>query len=207
MDLFGNQPYLGPTVLPIPGYLPFFRLGKFSTQFLKRIFTPFSHSSFVTPIKQISVCLMLSQRSLKQFSFFNICFYLCFPAGNFLYPILQITYVFFCISVCFPFPLECFSFQLFYSSISLLNFSLLSSILFFYYIFFVFLSPHPQHMEVPRLGVQSELYLLAYTTATTMPDSSQVCGLHHSSQKHWILNPLSEARDRNCNLIVPSQIC
>ena len=25
-------------------------------------------------------------------------------------------------------------------------------------------------MEVPRLGVESELYLLAYTTATAMPD-------------------------------------
>ena len=31
-------------------------------------------------------------------------------------------------------------------------------------------------------------------------------GLHHSSQQHWILNPLSKARDRTCNLIVPSRI-
>ena len=28
-----------------------------------------------------------------------------------------------------------------------------------------FLGPHPQHMEVPRLGVKSELQLLAYTAA------------------------------------------
>ena len=35
---------------------------------------------------------------------------------------------------------------------------------------FVFLGPHPQLMEVPRLGVQSELQLLASTTATAMPD-------------------------------------
>ena len=34
------------------------------------------------------------------------------------------------------------------------------------------------HMEVPRLGVQSELQLLAYATATTMPDLSHVCSLH-----------------------------
>ena len=32
-------------------------------------------------------------------------------------------------------------------------------------------------------------------------------GLHHSSEQHQILNPLNEARDRNCNLMVPSWIC
>ena len=53
-------------------------------------------------------------------------------------------------------------------------------------------------MEIPRLGVASELQLPAYATATAtaMQDLSQVCNLHHSSQQHWILNPLSEARDR-----------
>ena len=52
-------------------------------------------------------------------------------------------------------------------------------------------------MEVPRLGVKSELQLPAYTTATATPDPSQaVCDVHHSSQQHWVLNPLSEARDR-----------
>ena len=30
---------------------------------------------------------------------------------------------------------------------------------------FVFLGPHPQHMEVPRQGVKSEQQLLVYTTA------------------------------------------
>ena len=29
--------------------------------------------------------------------------------------------------------------------------------------FLCFLGPHPQHMEVPRLGVESELQLLVYT--------------------------------------------
>jgi len=32
--------------------------------------------------------------------------------------------------------------------------------------FFSFLGPHPQHRDVPRLGVRSELQLPAYTTAT-----------------------------------------
>ena len=39
---------------------------------------------------------------------------------------------------------------------------------------FCFLGLHPQHMEVPRLRVQSELQLLAYATATATQDSSCV---------------------------------
>ena len=39
---------------------------------------------------------------------------------------------------------------------------------------YFFLGPHPQHKEVPMLG-------------------AGLCDLHHSS---WILNPLSNARDR-----------
>ena len=62
-------------------------------------------------------------------------------------------------------------------------------------------------MEVPRLGVKSELLLPAYATATATLDLSPVCDLHHSSQERWILNPLSDARDRTCNLMVTSQIC
>ena len=50
-------------------------------------------------------------------------------------------------------------------------------------------------MEGPRLGVQLELQMLAYVTATAMLDLSHICNLHHSSHKHQILNPLSEARD------------
>ena len=46
----------------------------------------------------------------------------------------------------------------------------------FIYLFsFVFLGPHPRHMEVPRLGVQSELQLMAYATATATPDPSHIC--------------------------------
>ena len=47
-------------------------------------------------------------------------------------------------------------------------------------------------MEVPRLGVESELQPLAYTTATATSDPSRVCDLPHSSRQHWILNPPSE---------------
>ena len=34
-----------------------------------------------------------------------------------------------------------------------------------FFLSFIFLGPHLRHMEVPRLGVESELQLLAYTKA------------------------------------------
>ena len=77
----------------------------------------------------------------------------------------------------------------------------------FFFFFFCFLRLHPRHMEVPRLGVESELQLPAYTTATATPDLSWVCDLHRSSWQRRILNPLSGARDQTWNLKVPSQIC
>ena len=54
-------------------------------------------------------------------------------------------------------------------------------------------------MEVPRLRVESELQLPAYTMATAMPDPSHICNLHHSSQQHQIFNLMREARDRTRN--------
>ena len=51
-------------------------------------------------------------------------------------------------STCLLFPnLEIFSAVIF-SDVS--SFS-------FFFLFFVFLGPHPRHMEVPKLGVKSEL--------------------------------------------------
>ena len=50
-------------------------------------------------------------------------------------------------------------------------------------------------MEVPRLGVELELQLLTYTTATAMQDPSRVCNLHRSLWQCKIFNPLMEARD------------
>ena len=73
--------------------------------------------------------------------------------------------------------------------------------------FFFFLVLHSWNMEVPRLWVESELYLLAYATATTMQDPSQVFNLHHSSRQCRILNPMSEAGDQTCVLMDASQIC
>ena len=48
------------------------------------------------------------------------------------------------------------------------------------------------HLEVPRLGAESELQLPAYTTATATPDPSRICDLHYSSGQRRILYPLSE---------------
>ena len=60
----------------------------------------------------------------------------------------------------------------------------------------IFLGPPLQYMEVPKLGVESKLQLPAYTMATATPEPSLIRDLHHSSRLLWILNPLSEARDR-----------
>ena len=85
-----------------------------------------------------------------------------------------------------------------------------SSSSFFFFAFF--LGPHPQHMEVPRLGVLSEPQLPAYATATATTaatatmDRSHVCNLHHSSRQCRIPSPLSKARDWTYNLMVPSQV-
>ena len=63
--------------------------------------------------------------------------------------------------------------------------------------------------------VESELQRQLYTTTTAMPDPSCIRDLRCSSERseksekkkqHQILNPLSEARDRTCILIVPSWI-
>ena len=73
------------------------------------------------------------------------------------------------------------------------------------------LRPHVQHMEVPQLGVESELDLSAYTIATAKTYSNCICDLHHIlwqcrilthwarpgikpkclRTSCWVLNPLS----------------
>ena len=67
-----------------------------------------------------------------------------------------------------------------------------------------FLGLHPQHMEIPRLGVELELQMLAYATATAMRDLSN---LYHSSKQLRIPSPLSEARDWTHIFMVTSKIC
>ena len=55
-------------------------------------------------------------------------------------------------------------------------------------------------MEVPRLGVELELQLLAYAAVTATWDPSHTYNQHHSSWQRQILNPLSEVRNQTCIL-------
>ena len=76
-----------------------------------------------------------------------------------------------------------------------------------FFFLFCFLGPHPWHVEVPRLGVESELQLPAYTTATATPNPSHICNLHHSSWQCWIPNPLSKARHQTFVLMDTNRVC
>ena len=73
-----------------------------------------------------------------------------------------------------------------------------------FFFFSCFLGLHLRHMEVSRLGDESEPQPPAFATA--IPYLSCVCDLHHSTQQLRILNPLREARDPTCNLMVSSWI-
>ena len=64
----------------------------------------------------------------------------------------------------------------------------LGFVFFFFFLSFFFQGLHPRRMD-SRLGVESELQPPAYTTATTPPDLSRVCDLHHSSWQLWIPQP------------------
>ena len=61
------------------------------------------------------------------------------------------------------------------------------------FFFSCFLGLHLWHMEVPRLGVNSEPQLPATATATW--DLSLIWDPYHSSWQHRILNALSKVRD------------
>ena len=75
-----------------------------------------------------------------------------------------------------------------------------------FFCFFFLIGPHSWHIVAPRLGVELELQLPAYTPAQATWDPSRLYNLHHSSWQHRIPDPLSEARDRPCILMVPSGI-
>ena len=75
------------------------------------------------------------------------------------------------------------------------------------FIYFVFLGLHLWQIEVPREGVESELQLPAYVTATASWDPSHACDLHHGSWQCRILNPLRKARDQTCILMNTNQAC
>ena len=68
-----------------------------------------------------------------------------------------------------------------------------ASILLFvcFFLSFWFLWIHLIYTEVPSLGVESELQMLAHGIATAMQDLSCICELYHSSQQcqypiHWV---------------------
>ena len=81
-----------------------------------------------------------------------------------------------------------------------------SNFFFFFFFFFCLFWAHPWQMEVPRLGVESELQMLVYTRATATPDLNLVCELNHSSWQRGTLNPLTEARDQTLIHMDTSQI-
>ena len=83
-------------------------------------------------------------------------------------------------------------------------FSLQEDYMNFLFVCFCFLGLHPWHREV--LGVDLEPQLPAFPAATATQEPSRICHLHHRSQQYWILNPLSEARDRTCILMVASWV-
>ena len=55
-------------------------------------------------------------------------------------------------------------------------------------------------MEVPRLGVEAELQLLAKLQLQQRWKQG-MSATYTAAQQHWILNPLEEARDRICILM------
>ena len=68
---------------------------------------------------------------------------------------------------------------------------------FFLLVFLPFLGLHLQHMEVPRLGVESERQLQAYATARNTRSKLHLQrNLCHILRQQQLLNPLSEARDQ-----------
>ena len=71
---------------------------------------------------------------------------------------------------------------------------------------FIYLGPQVLHMEVPGLGVELKLQLLAYATATVAQDPSRVCNLHHSLWQRQILYPLSRARNGTHILMHTSRV-
>ena len=61
-----------------------------------------------------------------------------------------------------------------------------------------FLGPRPRHTEVPRLGVELELWLPACITSRAatrhLPDPSHICHLNHSSRPPRLLSPIEQGQ-------------
>ena len=65
---------------------------------------------------------------------------------------------------------------------------------------------HLRHVDVPGLGAELELELLAHATATASQDLSHVCDLHYTSWQCHILDSLSEARYQTRILLDSSRV-
>ena len=74
------------------------------------------------------------------------------------------------------------------------------------FFFFLLFGAAPSAYGGSHARGQLELQPPAYITAIATWDPSHICDLYHSSWQCQILNPLSEARHRTCNLMVPRQI-
>ena len=73
----------------------------------------------------------------------------------------------------------------------------------FFLVCFCFLEPHPWHMDVPRLGVESAT---AASLHHSHSNARSMLFLRPTPQFTAMLNPLSEARDQIPNLMVPIRI-
>ena len=71
---------------------------------------------------------------------------------------------------------------------------------------FAFLELNLWHMEVPRLGGESELGAASLHHSHSTSGIRATCNLHCSSGQCWILNPPSKARDRTHILLDTSQV-
>ena len=61
---------------------------------------------------------------------------------------------------------------------------------------------HVWHVEIPKLGAESEQQLPAYTTATATPDPRHIFDLCLSLQQGWILNPLNKGAKDGTGILI-----
>ena len=129
---------------------------------------------------------MLYTCTVVMFTLMNLCLY-CYV----IFLFIPGDFFCFCSGVCFgdskiviyfSFLLISVSSYIFFPSICFYLFIYL----FIYLVFLPLSGLLPRHMDVPRLGVESEPWPPAYARATATQDPSRICNLHHSSQQRRI---------------------